>query len=66
MMALIVCAVLVSLSDVFNPPIDEQAAAAGTDFIPKSEKTPVWAAVLASFVMPTVCTFFIFAIKYSD
>jgi hypothetical protein len=43
MLSLIVCAVMVSLSDVFDPPsIEKQVSgAAGPDLIPKSEKTSV-------------------------
>lgn len=65
MLALVVCAILVSLSEVFGPEEAASTGPASVEKIPASEKTPVWAAVCASFLMPCVCTFFVIVIKYS-
>ena len=76
---LIMC-VCVSLSNVIYPkeetdPISKLSdptpfGTIGSQNVPltpeEEESTPMWVAVLASLVMPIVCTFFIMVIKYSN
>ena len=77
---LIMC-VCVSLSNVIYPKEEATPASYLSDFTPfgtigsqdvplgpdeEEETTPMWVAVLASLVMPIVCTFFIMVIKYSN
>ena len=70
MAAMILCAVLVSLSEVFFPPKvegedqDEPSTPGTTDEV--DEKVPVWVAILFSFLMPSVCAAFVIVIKHAN
>ena len=57
---MVLCAGLVSLSEVFSPSGSADAAS----IVAAEEKMPVWCAVLVSFTMPLACTFFVIVIKY--
>ena len=57
---MVLCAGLVSLSEVFSPSGSADAASV----VAAEEKMPVWCAVLVSFTMPLACTFFVIVIKY--
>lgn len=61
MSALVLCAVCVSLSEVVSPP-EADASVIGV----KEEKTPIWVAILASLLMPIVCTLYVVVIKHSN
>ena len=62
MTALVACAILISLSEVINPEVEEGSQIAQKD----DNRQPVWAAVLCSFCMPVVCSLFIIPIKHSS
>ena len=68
MLAIVVCAVLLSLSEVFQPKTEEEVTSlAPADLLlPGEERTPVWVAVLSAFAMPVACTFFVIVIKYQS
>ena len=58
---IIVCTVLVSLSEIFQSDKHEL-----TDLVLIDGQTPIYAAVLVSLLMPLVCTIFSNFIKYAD
>ena len=59
MFALFIMAVLISLSDVINPPEEGLS-------IEKEHDTPVYLAVLSSFIIPIIFALGCFLIKYTD
>lgn len=59
MTLLVICAGLICLSDVFQPPENSQLIVATGD-------TPIWLAVLSSFVMPVMLSVFYCIIKYNN
>ena len=60
MIALVVCSVLVSLSELFTGDGSDKEA------VVVDGKTPTYVAVLATLIMPTVCTAMACFIKYAD
>ena len=71
MTALILCAIFVSLSEVFSSEESDDSSASASIIIDETsgevvEKVPVWIAVLSSLAMPIVCSLFIIVIKFSS
>ena len=62
MFCLVLCALLVSLSQVIAPATVDPSLAGSSP----ADQTPLWVAVLCSCIMPLVCTFFIIVIKHSN
>ena len=62
MLALVICAICVSLSELFSP--KDETTEEAVEIIEIT--TPVHVAVLASFCMPISCCFFAFLVKYAD
>ena len=60
MTSLVLCAVCVSLSEVFESAPEQSTQVA------QEEKTPMWVAVLCAFVMPVVCATMIVVIKHNN
>ena len=57
---IILCTILVSLSELFSSTPPESS------WVVVDGKTPIYAAVLVSLLMPLVCTIFSNVIKYAD
>jgi hypothetical protein len=57
MLLIVACSVLVSLSELFSDKAQD---------INVEHQIPTYIAILASLVMPVVCTFFVNLIKYAD
>ena len=66
MLGLVICALLVSLSDVINPKTEATAQASSTVGVIEEHTTASWAAVLGSFLMPLACTLFVITIKHAN
>ena len=60
MIALVICSVLVSLSELFTGDGSDQ------EVVIVDGKTPIYVAVLVTLIMPAVCTVFANFIKYAD
>ena len=58
---IIVCTILVSLSEIF-----QSDKAQVTDAVLTDGQTPIYPAVLVSLLMPLICTIFSNFIKYAD
>lgn len=74
MLALVLCAVIVSLSEVLLPQEEEEVVVStsqGGAMVfpnekPTEKKLPIYAAILFSLIMPSVCTLFVVVVKYVD
>lgn len=64
MLALMLCAICVSLSEVINP--KEETAPVGGIVVEEPHEVPIWLAVLGSFGMPIICTLFVIVIKQAN
>lgn len=64
MLALMLCAIFVSLSEVISP--KDETVSVGGVIVEEQHAVPIWLAVLGSFGMPIICTLFVIVIKQAN